>query len=338
MRWLNRSAPVAQKSFADCSGCSLCLLVCPTWRGHHDIAMTPHGRAKAMQHGARAVDMAASIESCTLCGACVPMCPEKIDLIGMTLDLRRELVRERGQSVSLAFAAVANSPRVAATRLLLPDPMLRQDGRRLAQIERLLGGTEGIESSTDDGADISLALEAGVEIPLRRLERFLAPLRRMQELVVADGLLLRQLSLWLPAMKIISLGEALSRLEPVRRNLRATDLYVIEPRAYHANHQRLVGHYDRLRSASGCTLSLDLQRMAIPVTNRDLPQSLGAKTIDDAAQIQWLLHGRKMQRIVVESLEDRAVLESVAASMNIPVAHLADLAEETPSENSGRPC
>lgn len=338
MRWLNKSAPVAQKSFADCSGCSLCLLVCPVWRSHRDIAMTPHGRAKAMQHGAKAVDMVASIESCTLCGACEPMCPEKIDIIGMTLDLRRELVHERGQSVPFTFAAAAISARVTATRLLLPDPALRQDGRRMTQVERLLRGTEGIESSTDDGADISLALEAGVEILPRRLERFLAPLRRMQELVVADGLLARQLSLWLPAMKIVSLGEALSRLEPVRRNLRATDLYVIEPRAYHADHQRLVGHYDRLRSASGCTLSLDLQRIAIPATNRDLPQRLGAKTIDDvddAVQIQWLLHGRKMQRIVTESLEDCAVLESVATC---PVVHLADLAEDVQFENAGRPC
>jgi len=59
-----------------CSGCSLCLLVCPVWRQTRDISLTPHGRAKAIQHG-DSVD-SASVESCTLCMACDPVCPEKI--------------------------------------------------------------------------------------------------------------------------------------------------------------------------------------------------------------------------------------------------------------------
>ena len=39
--------------YAACSGCSLCLLVCPVWRRRRDdLRLTPHGRAKALQHGA----------------------------------------------------------------------------------------------------------------------------------------------------------------------------------------------------------------------------------------------------------------------------------------------
>src|SRR3954463_1005882 len=80
-----------RKGHASCSGCSLCLLVCPVWRKTHDPRMTPEGRAKALQHGASPADIAASVQSCTLCGACEPVCPEEIDLVGMTLDLRTRL-------------------------------------------------------------------------------------------------------------------------------------------------------------------------------------------------------------------------------------------------------
>ena len=102
--------------------------------------------------------------------------------------------------------------------------------------------------SEDDGPEISLALEAGAAIPEQCLERFLAPLRQMKKIIVADGLLLRHLKQWLPNSNIVSLGEALSGHAAVRRGLRATDLYVIEPRAYHSDYQRLVKHYD------GCAL------------------------------------------------------------------------------------
>jgi ferredoxin len=46
--------PASGKGYAACSGCSLCLLVCPVWRATRDIRLTPHGRAKALQHGASA--------------------------------------------------------------------------------------------------------------------------------------------------------------------------------------------------------------------------------------------------------------------------------------------
>ena len=47
-------------SHASCSGCSLCLLACPVWRQTRDIRLTPHGRAKALQHGAGAAALGAS--------------------------------------------------------------------------------------------------------------------------------------------------------------------------------------------------------------------------------------------------------------------------------------
>ncbi|MDP1952294.1 MAG: hypothetical protein Q8K27_01040, partial [Betaproteobacteria bacterium] len=129
--------------------------------------------------------------------------------------------------------------------------------------------------------------------------------------------------------KFSSLGAALSSLPGVRRALRASDLYVIEPRAYHADYQNLVKHYDALRREMGCTLNLDLQRIAIPATARSLPQRLGLEPAvdawDDAVQTRWILQGRSIERIVVENIEDADAFAKIGA---LPVVHLADLADD----------
>ena len=318
-----------RKDYASCSGCSLCLLVCPVWRRSRDRGLTPLGRAKALQHGAVAADIAASIESCTLCGACEPVCPEDIGLVEMTLNLRRRLPPSAAAQDLLTRmdeqAARPHAPRASSPAVLLPGQGLRERPATLARAAALLGGVGNISIADDDGADIALALEAGAAVPALRLERFLQPLRGLRKIVVADGLLLRQLRLWLPRSKIVSLGEALSGLAGVRRALGAGDLYVIEPRAYHADYQRLVKHYDALRTDRGCTLNLDLQRIAIPATARSLPQRLGLAAIDDEVQARWILQGRNVTRIVVESVEDGAAFEKVSACA---VVHLADLADD----------
>ncbi|OGS17974.1 MAG: hypothetical protein A3J70_03295 [Elusimicrobia bacterium RIFCSPHIGHO2_02_FULL_61_10] len=189
----------------------------------------------------------------------------------------------------------------------------------LARVVALLGAS----FSEDDCRDITLALEIGEDIPRRYLERFLTPLRQMKKIVVSDGLLLRKLRHWLPGTNIIGLGEALSGHDAVRRSLRATDLYVIEPRAYHSDYQRLVKHYELLRADRGCAFNLDLQRIAIPATARSLPQRLGLVAPDDEEQTRWVLHGRNIDRIVVESQEERAALEKASG---LPVVHVAELA------------
>jgi Fe-S oxidoreductase len=93
MLGIMESEATRRRDYSACSGCSLCLLVCPVWRETRDLRLTPHGRAKAMQHGAGLSDIAASVESCTLCAACEPVCPENIDLVGMILSLRAQLPR-----------------------------------------------------------------------------------------------------------------------------------------------------------------------------------------------------------------------------------------------------
>ena len=314
---LRGNSPIS-KTYADCSGCSLCLLVCPVWRRTRDIELTPHGRSKALQNNVRPADIAISIQSCTLCGACEPVCPERINLTDMVLDLRRTLGPPPGFSTETRQSRT-RLPLPYSAPLLLPDRALAANPDVLNHAATLLGG---VMMAGDDGSDIALALEAGADIPPQRLEGFLTSLRRSAKLIVADGLLLRHLARWLPGVPLVSLGEALSSLPEVRNSLRATDLYVIEPCAYHADYQRLVKYYDDLRATRACAFNLDLQRIAIPASAPNLLQRLGLEPQDNDGQASWILHGRRILRIVVERFEDRTVFEHVS---DVPVTYLADL-------------
>lgn len=169
---------------------------------------------------------------------------------------------------------------------------------------RTLALLEGYELAADDGADIVVALETGAPITDERLAAFLAPLARARQVVVAEGLLLRALRRWLADASIRGIGEAL--LPAIGANLRAGDLYVIASQAFNCDQPRLIGRYDSLRSSSGCEMNLDLQRIAMPA----------------AGQAGWILEGRKVERIVVEDLADRALFDFAGK----PVLHLAELA------------
>jgi ferredoxin len=323
------TAPVTPRSHADCSGCGLCVLVCPMWRRSRDPRLSPQGIAKALQCGATAPDLAPALDACSLCGACDPVCPEAIDLSGLIMNLRQKLPAPAPWSRALdelcarlqQGAAAGAAPNVVsrAAPLLLPGSALRADTPLLERVQALLGLTV----VDDDGDDIALALETGVEIPQARLQPFLESLRG-HSIVAANGLLLRQLRRWLPGSQRMGLGAALSTRAAVRSNLDAADLYVIEPRAYHADYERMVAFYDRLQRETGCSLSLDLQRIAIPAVAQGLSQKLG-QAGDDDGQAKWILQGRRPARIVVESLADRAAFRRVC---DVPVVHLAELGED----------
>lgn len=278
-------------SHHDCSGCGLCLLVCPVWRDSRDVRLTPKGRARAIQHGASRDDLAASTAGCTLCGACEPACPEELPLVDMVMELRR------GE-------ALPQFPRQASAgkkNLLLPGAVLRADADRLARTLALL---PGFEMAEDDGADIVAAIQTGTVLAGERMQGFLAPLRAARRLVVADGLLLRALRRWLPDVATSGIGEAL--LPAVGVKLRAGDFYVIASQAFNQDQSRLIGRYDELRASSGCQMNLDLQRIAMPA----------------AGQEEWILEGRQVERIVVEDLAERTAF----AFAGKPVLHLAELA------------
>ena len=78
-------------TYANCQGCSLCILPCPMWQQHHDVMFSPQGIAKAMQSGAQADDLREPLENCIHCGACDAICPENIDLTGMITQFRQDI-------------------------------------------------------------------------------------------------------------------------------------------------------------------------------------------------------------------------------------------------------
>jgi NAD-dependent dihydropyrimidine dehydrogenase PreA subunit len=322
---------VQTKSHESCSGCSLCLLVCPVWHARRDIRHTPQGRAKALQMGVPVAALAESIESCTLCAACEPACPESLPLVDMMLDLREQLARDVPARLPEIDWSAGASPRLAAAECLLPDAAMLQRPALLDRAAKLLGGMPVAE---DAGLDIAEAIEGGQLIPQERLYGFLQALKRARRLVVANGLLAHRLRDWLPTVRIDSLAMALGALEAVRSRIQPGDFYVIESRHYHADRERLVHHYDGLRQRSGCSMNLDLQRLAVPTTAASGATQRGQSGIDVLEQARWILEGATPARIVVEDAADLAVFAAVSDK---PVLHLAELGDDAAEAHHAQP-
>jgi NAD-dependent dihydropyrimidine dehydrogenase PreA subunit len=207
-------------SYADCHGCSLCLLPCPMWRQHRDVQFSPQGFAKAMQAGATAQDISIPLSSCIMCGACDVMCPENIDL--------RAMITEARLQNGLSEVAVSN-----------------------------------------DTPDTAFQISCDAR---------------------------------------------------VQQQITQHDLYIIDATPFHAHHAQRVNHYDQLRQRSGCSMNLDLNRMAIPSGANSVSTSLGH--FDVRAQIGWLTQGRSFDRIIVENKQEQDVLTKTTGK---PVIHIAEL-------------
>ena len=117
-----RSAIAAgpQSEILGCIRCGACLNACPVYGriGGHAYGGTYPGPLGTVFHGALPGDEYEDLASaCTLCGACEAICPVRLDLPGMHLQLRAQTV-ERGRApwrkrlMMKAFAVVATRPRL----------------------------------------------------------------------------------------------------------------------------------------------------------------------------------------------------------------------------------
>jgi len=113
---------------------------------------------------------------------------------------------------------------------------------------------------------------------------------------------------------------AISCTAAVRQGLREDDLYIIDALQFHAHHARRAIHYEKLRQVTGCSMNLDLNRMAVPTGVGSVAESM--QLFDTDKQIEWLLHGRSIQRIIVENPADQAVLAEITGK---PVLQLNEL-------------
>lgn len=278
-----------------------------------------------MQWGTPVEELAPYIDSCLLCGACEPVCPEDISLLGINIRQRRLLNPTRMKQPAWypveSGTTYDYSPKITSGKtLLLAGRPINQHTDICNAMIRLLGGSGSAAVAADDGGDIADALEAGLHVQNERIQQFVTGLAKAGAIVAAEGLLHRPLRKWLPEKMIMGLGEALLANSSVRLSIRPEDLYIIESRGYHFDHERLVVFYDRLRRETGCSTNLDLQRMAIPTGASSLQGRHDLEAAGCLKQALWILHGRKPKRIIVEDFLDIEVFRRVT---DTPVIHLS---------------
>jgi ferredoxin len=286
------------------------------------------GRAKALQGGASAEALSASLEACVLCGACEPICPERIDTIGMTLSLRGRLaarnalpLAERAREARMAPGSGGPGVAGSAHTLLLAGRDLAARPEAVQAMMRHLGRDAAV--AEDDGRDLALDLEVGLAVPASREERWLSILASARRLVVAEGLLHRFLRERLPKTRVVGVAEALLEVRTVRAALRPSDLLIFEARGYHADFERLVRVYDRVRRDTGCLTNLDLHRLVISTGAGSAQARLGTSGVDQDQLARVVAEGRRPARVVVESESDR---EPFARTLGVPTVHLAEVA------------
>ena len=309
---------------SECNGCGVCMLSCPVWQQHHTKALTYCGRNRALIGGADEEDLAPAARACILCGSCEPLCPMGIRTQQTTIRLRKNLSARGFLPKPVAMGDRPRSGNANFTRLVIPGGALQANIHLASAVLQLLGKNVGLFG--DDGYDILLTLESGQEMNDARIEAFMTPLLKASEVVVADGLLYNVLRSLLPSQVIVRpLGQALLANKRVRAGLRPSDFYMIETRAYNANRRECVAFYDALRQETGCSMNLDLQRVATPTGAGSMQHREGlASIISIEEQVKWLLEGRRAERIVVEHLDD---YEAFTAYTKLPVVHLAEVAK-----------
>ncbi|MEK6582181.1 MAG: 4Fe-4S dicluster domain-containing protein [Nitrospirota bacterium] len=320
---------VNTKGYEYCSGCGICLLVCPLWRKTRSMPHTRKARARALQGGATIEDIAASIDACLLCGSCEPVCPEGIGIAAMNMEQRRKLNKLRTNYPSWYPEPSGMKTRIKDNVLhnsiiLIAGEYPEEDIEVRSAVIELLGGNKKVSLAVDDGRDIAGLLEACLSVTQDRIDDFTRPLRHASTLIVSEGLLHDPLRKWLPGKKVMGTGEALLSSTYIRKALGPEDLYIIECRGYHSDYERLVKFYDRLRKETGCQTNLDLQRIAIPTGASSLQAKKDIEAAGCLEQARWIIKGRSMKRIVVEDIADREVFQRVA---DVPVIHVGQLSQ-----------
>jgi len=306
-----------------CSGCGICAMSCPVWWETRDVWFTPHGRARALQGGASVEELAESVLSCRMCGACEPLCPEELDIMALVRQLRGQL-HETNRSPFKRPPDVAPQRETETRprrRLLLAGPDLERHSGLLESVIECLGGADRVRLASDDGRDLAWALEAGAPVDDARIDRLLSTFEGARELIVIEGILHRFLRERCPGVRVRGLAEMLLDTESMLSALGPRDYLVIDARAYNADQPRLVRLFDRLRARTRCQINLDLQRVAIP-TGADSLQARSHGHASCETSIRWMLKGREFDRIVVESPTDFGAL---AEWTDRPVVHLSTL-------------
>jgi ferredoxin len=318
-----------KSGYEKCTGCGVCMLTCPVWNQTRDVMLTICGRTRVLQNGGALEDMRESLTACVLCGACGSVCPAGVDTVALTIELRMLLANETGRPSAEHRTSdkISAAPVAAAVKLFFPGAAMRQDENILRRAARLLeqGGFMLFDDTEISG--VAADMEAGIRPDPERLTRFIASIRGVKHIIAADGFLYRHLRQWLPNARVTGLGETLLLRPAVKKAIKPTDLYIIEPRSYHADYSRLVNFYDRMRLETGCKLNTSLQRAAIPTGAAGMWNRPGPGRVDAAEQVRWILHKRRPDRVVAEDMEDFSLFKNLPGLETVHITELAIMDE-----------
>ncbi|MBU2574946.1 MAG: 4Fe-4S dicluster domain-containing protein [Elusimicrobia bacterium] len=309
-----------KSGYENCTGCGVCMLTCPVWRQTRDIMLTTCGRTRALQNGDGPQDLRDSLTACVLCGSCGPVCPAGVDTVGLTTELRMELAEKTGPAPACHAPNVVHGK--ASGKVFFPGSAMRKDDRLLRRALRLLEPDGAGLYEDAEISDMAGKMEAGIRPDPEWFKDFVSSMAGAAEIIAADGFLHRHLRQWLPGVRVTGLGETLLRRPDIKKALKATDLYMIEARGYHADYGRLVNFYDRMRLETGCRLNTSLQRTAIPTGAANRQNRPGPVRVDAEEQARWILDKRKTDRVVAEAVEDMKIFKKMPG---IEVIHVAEL-------------
>jgi L-lactate dehydrogenase complex protein LldF len=129
----------AQRDALNCIRCGACLNVCPVYRtlGGHAYGGTYPGPIGKVLTGLLEDDPTCELpHASSLCNACRDVCPVKIDLPGMLVQLRQQQAKETGRPRGKLFV-------LRAMMWVMKSPMRYRMGQRIARLMMRIMGRKG---------------------------------------------------------------------------------------------------------------------------------------------------------------------------------------------------